>query len=112
MLPQRTDADVFQHLFKSVDNPPRRPSVSLPTRPVTPVDMGSFKANPLAIVGKTFVLHSTEDGDRGVLFEVIELRASKEEMWYQVRFEGYSGFVQIGQKEVMKMVEDSILFIS
>ena len=74
--------------------------------------MKSFKADPFAIVGITFILHSAEGGDGGVMYEVAELGSSKKEVWYEVQFEGGADLIQIDQKEMMTMVEDSVILMA
>jgi len=112
MLPPPNPAheELFQSRLKPVREPLARHTPLPSTRPVTAKDIESFESDPFEIVGMVFILHSTEDGDGGILYEVAEIGSSKAKgMWYQVQFEGCVDYIEVDGKEMMRMLRDSIL---
>jgi hypothetical protein len=98
--PQPTTAEFFQHLSKRVDKVLTRPSAFPSTHPVTAIERKSFKADPFANVGM----------NGGVMSEVAELGSP---VWYEVQFERCAAdLIQIDQKEMMTMVEDSVILMA
>jgi hypothetical protein len=76
----------FQSQLNPVREPLTMPTPFPPTRPVTAEDIKAFQSDPFEIVGKTFILHSVEDGDEEVLYEVAEIEDRQRPKECGIRF--------------------------